>query len=207
VTAVYLGIMAVGAALLLALARWHQRLLPLERVLERPTWIETAEPLPPLAENLECDQGRIVLHIAAGETLAFAAPGLDVGPNGWAVLDIGGRRLLALLDRGSRKRTLLVDPDRAAQGGSLDAGLVGGWRHGTGRLLAMAGHRLLEVHGSFGRDRIYVVDPLQAAAGAALSLGIAQTLFGPRRGLTRIRTHGRELLAGDGERVWKTDLA
>jgi len=207
-TAVYLAMMIVGALLLAFLAGWHQELLPLERRLTEPEWVDSTDDLAPPDEPIEIANGRVVLRLAEGATLAFAAPGLDVGPGGAALVEaVGGRRLLALLDRGLRKRALLVDPDRAAQGGTLHAGLLGHWRHGTGALLAGAGQRLLACHRGFGRDRIYVLDPQQAAAGRALSLGVKQTFLAPCRGLTRLHVRGRELRVARGDRAWTVELA
>jgi hypothetical protein len=120
-----------------------------------------------------------------------------------AWITIGPRRLLAVMDRGWRRRTYLVDAERAAEGGRLRDGLVGWWRHGAGHILTADDGLVIEVHRCFGRDRLYWVDPLAAATGHAFGMGIERTVIAPCHGLQHVTLVGHEIHVSDGRRAWR----
>ena len=203
----YWLLLVAGTALLAILAVYHQRILPLERELVRPAWqpVEAARPSPGV--RLERADDRLIVHYPGGAPLAFHAADTRVPDHGYAVLELGSRRLLALLDQGKRRRLYLIDAERAAQGGTLDAGMVGWWRHGNGYLLAAAGDRLVEVHRCLGRDLIYLVDPYRAMTGHAYGMGIERTLISPKPSLSWLAVEGQRLVVGEGQRAWQTEIA
>jgi hypothetical protein len=200
---VYYGLMLAGAALLAAIALFHHQLFPLERGLKTVVWRETHPIPPPPSSPVDFDGERVTVRCRDGATHAFGAEGLRLWPGAGAVIELGNRRLLALLDSGDRRRTYLVDVHRASQGGTLEHGLIGWWRHGTGELLAVDGPRVVEAHRTLGHDRLYWIDPLQAAAGHGFGMGLERTLVAPVRNISRLHIAGREIVVVKGDRAWR----
>jgi len=197
--------MILGGVSLLLLVVLHQRLLPLERIRVDPTWEPVNDAGAPPDQPVAVSEGRVRVRYPDGVEHEFSARGMDLSPAQCAVTHLGQRRLLAALDRGADQRTWLVDTERASQGGDLEAGVLGWWRHGTGFAIAGAGSHVIEVHRCFGRDRIYWVDPLDAMSGHALARGVERTIIAPVRRVDRVEFTGRQIRVSRGERTWVTD--
>lgn len=204
-TALY-AMMAGGALSLVLLFLFHQRVLPLERILLDLPWEEAD--IRPSESEARVDLSRRMIRVVFrdGVEHEFAAAGIKLTPERCAVIHVGQRRLLALLDRGHGKRTYIVDTERAAHGGAWRDGVLGWWRHGTGTCLAEAGGHLVEAHRCFGRDRIYWIDPLRAMSGHALARGIERTITAPTKRLDWIEYTERQIRVGRGDRAWRTAL-
>ncbi|MHA1568673.1 MAG: hypothetical protein ACTSXZ_04320 [Alphaproteobacteria bacterium] len=202
----YLIMLAVGLAGLIVLALFHQWLVPLERGMIRPEWKPHRHEVPEGPDRVEVAGTDVICHCRDGSQLHFKASGMHLALGALAFVTVNDQRLLAVLDRGRLHRTYLVDIRQAADGGSLLDGVVGWWRHGTGRLLAADGEHLVEVHHCLGRDRIYLLDPARAAKGYAFGLGIERTLIAPIRNLGSVDLIGLDLHVSAGQRRWRTEL-
>lgn len=202
----YLIMLGAGLLALLWLGYSHQWLMPLDRARIRPEWRPYHDEVPEGPDRVEVIGSQIGVVCRDATELNFSAPGSHLVLGSLAFVNVNGRRLLAVLDRGRRHRTYLVDVQKAAEHGQLEAGMVGWWRHGTGRLLAADDERLLQVHRCFGRDRIYLLEPARALKGQAFGLGIQRTLIAPVRRLGGISLHGHEIHVSAGKKKWKTEL-
>ncbi len=195
-----------GVLALVALAVWHQSLLPLERGMTLVEWRPHRDEVPEGPDRVEVAGDQINIQRRDGSELHFRAPGMHLALGALAFVTVNNRRLLAVLDRHQRRRTYLVDVLRAAERGTIEGGIVGWWRHGTGHLLTADDEHLLEVHRCFGRDRIYLLDPSRAIQGHAFGLGITRTLVAPVRRLGSIELRGRDVFLAAGDQRWRGSI-
>jgi hypothetical protein len=204
---VYWMIMIAGVVVLALLVASHHQLLPLERNVTAVEWKQHREEVPEGPDRVDVAGDQMIIHCRDGSQLNFRAPGMHLALGALTFVTVNGRRLLAVLDRARYRRTYLIDVYRAAEGGTIWAGLIGWWRHETGYLLAADGDYLIEVHRCFGRDRVYLLDPSRALQGHAFGLGITRTLVAPTRRLGSVALHGREVFIAAGKDRWRASIA